>query len=69
MLNQTRYECRPCKQGPSIRLLWPIRPTSQFSGTIYCDRCGRAPTLVAEPEVVQTVWGRVEVPAERAAVA
>lgn len=66
MLNQTRYECRPCKQGPSIRLLWPIR---RNSCEIYCDRCGRAPTLVAEPEVVQTVWGRVEVPAERAAVA
>lgn len=69
MLNQDRYECRPCKQGPSIRLLWPIRLTNRLFGGIYCDRCGRAPTLVAEPEVVQTVWGRVEVPAERDAVA
>lgn len=66
MLNQTRYECRPCKQGPSPLELWPIRLTN---GTIYCDRCWRAPVRVAEPEVVQTVWGRVEVPAERAAVA
>lgn len=69
MLNQDRYECRPCKQGPSVWSLWPIRRVSKFRCQIYCDRCGRAPTLVAEPEVVQTVWGRVEVPAERAAVA
>jgi hypothetical protein len=69
MLNQTRYECRPCKQGPSIRLLWPIRVNSQLAGEIYCDRCGGKPVRVDEPEVVQTVWGRVEVPAERAAVA
>lgn len=66
MLNQTRYECRRCKQGPSAWQLWPIRPNGC---EIYCDRCGRAPVRVDEPEVVQTVWGRVEVPAERAAVA
>lgn len=69
MLDQTRYECRRCKQGPSIRLMWPIRPISQLTSEIYCDRCGRAPVLVNDPEVVQTVWGRVEVPAERTAVA
>lgn len=69
MLNQDRYECRPCKQGPSVWRMWPIRLNGRLFGEIYCDQCGRPPTRVDEPEVVQTVWGRVEVPAERAAVA
>lgn len=69
MLNETRYECRRCKQGPSVWRMWPIRSVNQFVSEIYCDRCGGNPVRVDEPEVVQTLWGRVEVPAERAAVA
>ncbi len=62
-----RFQCKPCKRGPSE---WNIWPYNLLFG-LYCPTCKQAPTPVPEPETVvlvslnsDTRW-QMEIPCDR----
>ncbi len=46
-----RYQCIPCKRGPSEWNIWPLNPI--FG--LYCPTCKQPPTPAPDPETVVVV--------------
>ncbi len=44
-----RYECKPCKRGPSPWEIWPIRRSFAGFYQIYCPTCQCVPVPAVEP--------------------